>query len=76
MFRNCLLKHVTEGKVEGTIEVIGRRGGRRKQLLDELKRKERILEIKTRSIRSQCVENSLGKRLWSCCTDDRVNETQ
>jgi hypothetical protein len=23
--RNCLLKHVTEGKVEGTIEVTGRR---------------------------------------------------
>jgi len=32
--RNCLLKHVFEGTMEGRIEVIGRRGRRRKQLLD------------------------------------------
>jgi hypothetical protein len=35
--RNCLLKHVIEGKLEGRIEMTGRRGGRRKQLLDDLK---------------------------------------
>jgi len=35
---NCLLKHVIEGKVEGRIEVTGRRGRRRKKLLDELKK--------------------------------------
>ena len=76
LFRNCLLKHVTEGKIEGRIEVIGRRGGRRKQLLDDLKGKEMIMKIKTRSIRSQSVENSLGRRLWSCPKrDDRVKET-
>jgi hypothetical protein len=33
--RNCQLKHVTEE--EGRIEVTGRRGKRRKQLLDDLK---------------------------------------
>jgi hypothetical protein len=38
--RNCLLKHVNEGKTEGRIEVTGRRGRRRKQLLDDLKGKE------------------------------------
>ena len=32
--RNCLLKHVIGGKIEGRIEVTGRRGRRRKQLLD------------------------------------------
>jgi len=32
--RKCLLKHVTEGKVEGRIEVTGTRGRRGKQLLD------------------------------------------
>jgi hypothetical protein len=31
--RNCLLKHVIEGRIEMT----GRRGRRRKQLLDDLK---------------------------------------
>jgi hypothetical protein len=28
--RNCLLKHVIEGKFEGSIEMTGRRGRRRK----------------------------------------------
>ena len=37
--RNCLLKHVIEGKIEGRIEVTGRCGKRLKQLLDELKDK-------------------------------------
>jgi len=35
--RNCLLKHVIEGKTEGRIEVMGRRGRRCKWLLDDLK---------------------------------------
>jgi len=34
--RNCLLKHVIEGKMEGRIEVAERRGRRHKQLLDDL----------------------------------------
>jgi hypothetical protein len=31
---NCFLKHVTGGKTKGKIEMTGRRGRRRKQLLD------------------------------------------
>jgi hypothetical protein len=38
---NCLLKHVSEEKLEGKIEMTGRRGRRRKQLLDDLKEKRR-----------------------------------
>jgi hypothetical protein len=38
---NCLLKHVIERKVEGQIEMAGRRGRRRKQLLHDLKEKGR-----------------------------------
>ena len=34
--RNCLLRHVIGGKIEEIIEVSGRRGRRRKQLLDNL----------------------------------------
>jgi hypothetical protein len=34
--RNCLLKEVIEGKIKGRIEVIRRRGRRRKKLLDDL----------------------------------------
>jgi hypothetical protein len=35
--RNCLLQQVTEGKIKGEIEVTGRRGRRRRKLLDDLK---------------------------------------
>jgi hypothetical protein len=36
--RNCRLRHVIERKIEGMIEVKGRRGGRKgEQLLDALK---------------------------------------
>jgi hypothetical protein len=35
--RNCFLKHLIEGKIEGRIKVTGRRGRRRVQLLDDLK---------------------------------------
>jgi hypothetical protein len=35
--RNCLLQRVTEGKIQGRIEVTGRHGRRRRKLLDDLK---------------------------------------
>jgi uncharacterized protein YeeX (DUF496 family) len=37
--RNCLLKHVIQGKIQGRMEVKVRRGRKRKQLLDNLKDK-------------------------------------
>jgi len=37
--RNCLLKHVIEGQIDGRVEVMGRRGRRCKKLLDYLKEK-------------------------------------
>jgi replicative superfamily II helicase len=72
--RNCLLKHVIEGKLGGRIEMTGRRGRRRKPLLDDLKEKK-ILEIERGSTRSHCVENSLWKSLCTCRkTDYRMNK--
>ena len=53
--RNCLLKHVTEGKAEGRIEVTGRRGRRSKQLLDKLQEKGGYWKLK---------EKALGRALW------------
>jgi hypothetical protein len=67
---NCLLKHANEGKVE----VTGRRGRRRKQLLDDIKEKEWIIEIERDSTGSHRVENSLWKRLWTCRTREWMNE--
>ena len=71
--RNCLLKHVIEGKIEARIEVTGRRGRRRWQLVDE--RKERMLEIEKASTGSHSVDDSIWKRLWTCRKKDyRVAE--
>jgi hypothetical protein len=36
--RNCILKHIIEGKIDGRKEVMLRRGRRRKQLLDNFKK--------------------------------------
>jgi hypothetical protein len=36
--KNCLLKHVSKGKMEGRVEVKERRGKRSKQLLEDLKK--------------------------------------
>jgi hypothetical protein len=53
--RNCLLKQVIEGKLLGRIEMMGRRGRRRKQLLDDLKEKRRFCKLK---------EEALDRTLW------------
>jgi hypothetical protein len=52
---NCLLKHVTEVKLEGRTEMTGRRGRRRKQLLDDIKEKRRYWKLK---------EEALNRTLW------------
>jgi len=58
--------------VQGRIEETGRRGRRRKQLLDDQKG---CYKLKEGSNRSQSVENSLWKGLWSCLKIDcRMNE--
>jgi hypothetical protein len=67
--RNCLMKHVIEGKLEGRIEMTGRRGRRRKQLLDDLKEKRRYWELKEEAL-DRTVENSLWKRLRTCRMTD------
>jgi len=52
--------------------VTGRRGGRRKQLLDDLREKRKILELETGSARSRSVETELWKRLWTCRKTDYI----
>ena len=44
--RNCLLQRVTEGKIQGGIEVIGRRERRRRKLLDDLKERRGYSHLK------------------------------
>jgi hypothetical protein len=49
--RNCLLKHINEGKIRGT----RRRGRRRKQLLDDFKEVRRYWNLK---------EEAQDRTLW------------
>jgi hypothetical protein len=44
--RNCLLQRVIEGKIKWGIEVTGRRGRRRRKLLDDLKEKRGYFHLK------------------------------
>ena len=48
--RNCLLQQVIEGKIEGGIEVTGRRGRRRRKLLDDLKEKRGYSHVKEEAL--------------------------
>jgi hypothetical protein len=40
LFRNCLLKHFTEGNIEGRVKMTVRRGRSCKQPLDDLRNRE------------------------------------
>jgi transcriptional regulator of NAD metabolism len=44
--KNCLLKHVIEGKIEGSLEVTRRRGRRSKKLLDNLREEREYWKLK------------------------------
>ena len=52
---NCLLKHVNDRKLGGRIELTGRRGRRRKQLLNDLKETKRHCKSK---------KDALARLLW------------
>jgi hypothetical protein len=53
--RNYLLQQVIEGKIKGGIKVTGRRGRRRRKLLDSLKERRGYSHLK---------EESLDRTLW------------
>jgi hypothetical protein len=44
--RNCLLQGVTEGKIQGGIEVTGRQGRRRRKLLDDFMERRGYCHLK------------------------------
>ena len=48
--KNCLLKHIIEGKIEKGIEVKGKRGRRRKQLLGDFKETIRYQNLKVEAL--------------------------
>jgi hypothetical protein len=56
--RNCLLRQVIEGKIKGGIQVTGRRGRRRRKLLDNLKKGRGYSHLK---------EKALDRTMWRAC---------
>jgi hypothetical protein len=52
---NGLLSQVIEGKIQGGIEVTGRRGRRRRKLLDDLKERTGYSHLK---------EETLDRNIW------------
>jgi hypothetical protein len=53
--RNCLLRQVIEGQIKGGTEATGRRGRRRRKLLDDLKERRGYSHLK---------EVALGRTMW------------
>jgi len=53
--RNCRLQRVIEGKIKGGIEVTGRRGRRRRKLLDDFKERRGYSHLK---------EEALDRTMW------------
>jgi len=56
--RNCILKQVIEGKINGEMEVTRRQGRRRKKLLDDLKDSRGYSHLK---------EEALDRTMWRNC---------
>ena len=53
--RTCFLQRVTEGKIQGGIEVTGRQGRRRTKLLDDIKERRGYSHLK---------EEALDRTMW------------
>jgi len=60
-------KHVIEVNLEGRTGVTGGWGRICKQLLNDLKGKEKMLEFEREHTTLHCLENSLWKKLLTCC---------
>jgi hypothetical protein len=64
--RNCLLQRVVEGKIKEGIEVTGRRGRRRRKLLDDLKERIGYSHLK---------EEALDGTVWKARFGTLVRQT-
>ena len=61
LYRNCLLKQVSEGKIKGEIEVTRRQGRRRKKLLDDLKDRREYSHLKEEALDSNMWRDHFGR---------------
>jgi hypothetical protein len=61
LHRNCLLKQVIEGPIEGEMDVTRRRGRRRKKLLDDLKDRRGYCHLKEEALDHTMWRNRFGR---------------
>jgi hypothetical protein len=59
--RNCLLQHAMEEKIDERIEVTGRRGRRRKQLLDDLKERRGYCKLEGETLERTLWRTRFGR---------------
>jgi len=59
--RNSLLKYVIEEKIEGRIVVTGRRGRRRKKILDDLKETKGYWKLKEEALDRSVLRSRFGR---------------
>jgi hypothetical protein len=67
LHKNCLLKHIIEGKIEET-----GRWERCKKLLDDLNEMRRYWKLKKEALDHTLWRTCIGKRLWTCHKRDYV----
>jgi hypothetical protein len=58
LLRNCLLQQFIAGKIKRGIEVTGRRGRKRRKLLDDVKERRGYSQLK---------EDALDRTMWRAC---------
>jgi hypothetical protein len=68
--RNCVRKHIIEGKMEGAMQVTGRRGITRRQLMDDFQ--EKIVYLK---LKEEAPDRTLWRTRFVRCYGPVVRQT-
>jgi hypothetical protein len=76
--RNCLLQRVIEAKITGRIEVTGRRGRRRRKLLDDLKERTGYSHLKEDALDRTMCRDRFGRGFGPVVrqTTEWINEAE
>jgi len=72
--RNCFLQRVIDGKIQGGIEVTGRRGRRRRKLRDDLKERRGYSHLKEEALDRTMWRARFGRGFGPVVKTDYLNE--
>jgi len=73
--QDCLLGHVIDGKIQERIQVTGRRGRRRKKLMDDLAQKRGYSKSREEAPDRTVLRSGSGTDYWTCRkTYNKTNE--